>query len=124
MSNDTMVAVAENGKLIFPKNFDQLSHKRQKQIIVEAFRDNLIAINEAMDEMERLKESARRKAEFIRLSKEGKELARCKSELKRLAQLKNDLCAARAGMLLITKKLGFNVIEELKKMKLIETNEN
>lgn len=119
MSNTTELAIAENGKLVLPKNFDSLSYKRQRAIIVEAFRDNLIAINDVVEQIEAAKLSAKRKADFIRLSKEGKELSRLRNEIKRLVQLKNDLAAARTGMLIITKKLGFDVKEELKNMKLI-----
>lgn len=123
MSNNTAVAIADR-QASLPRNFENLPAKRQRQAVVEAFRDNLIAINDAHDEVERLVDAARRKAELIRLSREGKELVRLRSEIKQLQASIRDLAAARQGMLALTKKLGFDVRDELKRMKLIDVNEN
>lgn len=121
-NNNTTVMVADHP--VLPRNFETLPAKRQRQAVVEAFRDNLIAINDAHDDVERLIDSARRKSEMIRLSREGKELVKLRSEIKRLQASIRDLAAARQGMLGITKKLGFNVNDEIKNMKLIDISDN
>ena len=113
--------VTENGSIVaLPKNFEQLSMRKQKTLVVEAFRDNLIAINDVLQQTEQIKDASKTLAQRISLSKEGKELARMKKEIKQLGITSKELQSRRMGMLDITKKLGFDLGEELKKMKLIE----
>ena len=113
--------VTENGSIVaLPKNFEQLSMRKQKTLVVEAFRDNLIAINDVLQQTEQIKDASKTLAQRISLSKEGKELARMKKEIKQLGITSKELQSRRMGMLDITKKLGFDLAEELKKMKLIE----
>lgn len=121
MSNQTTMAIAETGELVpLPKNFDKLSERKQKQLVVEAFRDHLIEFNKTMDEIESIETETKELAKYIRYSKSGIRLAELRKDIQQMKKQKNDLAAARRGMLIITKKLGFDLAGELKKMKMIE----
>ncbi len=127
MSNTVAIAekksqslVSENGSVIFPKNFDALSVRNQKKAIIEAFRDNLIALNDTITAIERLKEDAKNLAQRIKLSKEGKELARLRKELSALDKQHNDIKSGRSWMLRMAAKLEIDIRAELKNLKLIE----
>jgi len=113
--------ITENGSIVaLPKNFEQLSSRKQRTLIVEAFRDNLITINDTLQQIDNMNAQSKMLAQRIKLSKEGKELARTKRELKSLLNNFKELQSRRMGMLDLAKKLGYEITEELKKMKLIE----
>lgn len=112
--------ISENGNIVLPKNFDSLSIKKQKALVVEAFRDNLIAINDIIEQLQKTREESKILNQRIKQSKEGRELTKMKKDVKQCANLLQTLEAERMGMLRITKKLGFDITTELKKMKLIE----
>ncbi|MDI6804641.1 MAG: hypothetical protein QME58_12490 [Bacteroidota bacterium] len=122
MSNITQVQtmVGSDGALIeLPKNFERLPERKQKQLILSVIQENIIQMNDFYTNEKRVKEVARVNYQRIRSSKEYRQAAEAKKEAKNCHQMCDLLSTEINGMLKIANKLGFDIREELKKIKQI-----
>lgn len=124
MSSTTALSktvIAENGSVInLPKNFDKLSQRKQKEIVLEALRNEMIMINKLAGNQRELKERIKQQNNLIRNSKEHKDLMKMKKQLKEDSQLEDDLLIEQGGMIKIAMRLGIIKEADLRNIVLIE----
>lgn len=113
--------IAENGSVInLPKNFDKLSQRKQKEIVINALRNEMIMINKLAGSQRELKERIKLQNNLIRNSKEHKDLMKMKKQFKEDARLEDELLIEQGGMIKIAVQLGIVKEADLKNIVLIE----
>jgi len=115
IDNTGEVVIAE-----LPGNFDKLSLRKQKEVVVKVFQENLIMLNSFIQQKEDAAKQAKHLASKIKMSKEAKELARLRKDIKQLEGNLMGIKAESAGAMRVCKELGFDVSAEMRKMKLVE----
>lgn len=120
--------IAEDGAVIglegkLPKNFEQLSAKRQKQIVMDALRDEIIQITRLAEEQQIMREKIKRQNALIKNSKEFRTLTNMKKQLKSDSKLEYDLISEFSGMKKIALQLGLIGKDDLRKIKMITSGE-
>lgn len=124
MSSTTALSktvIAENGSVInLPKNFDKLSQRKQKEIVLEALRNEMIMINKLAGNQRELKERIKQQNNLIRNSKEHKDLMKMKKQLKEDARLEDDLLIEQGGMIKLAMQLGIVKEADIRNIVLIE----
>lgn len=122
MSNTQLqTLIGTDGALVeLPRNFDRLPEHRQKQIVLAAIQENIIEMNQYYTEAKRAGEVAKTNMQRIRSSKEYRQATEAKREAKRCRQLCDLLSTEINGILKVAKKLGFDIKEDIKKIKQLE----
>lgn len=116
----TAVVVGKNGSIL-PKNFDSLSEKKQKGIILSELAEAQSEICNIVDDEERAKQEIKSLQTLLKSSKEFKRLNELKKSNKTSRVRVNQLLSERNGILKVAKKMGLDIKEELKKIKAIES---
>ena len=99
--------VGESG-LVLHQNFENLSTKKQKDLIVTALHDTQIQLVQTLDEVKELELQAKKLNAMITRSKEMKQLKEIRAQIKQGKKVVDNTLAERNGMLHLTKKLGLN----------------
>ncbi len=111
--------VGESG-LVLHQNFENLSTKKQKDLIVTALHDTQIQLVQTLDEVKELELQAKKLNAMITRSKEMKQLKEIRAQIKQGKKVVDNTLAERNGMLHLTKKLGLNLTNEVNQMKQIK----
>lgn len=123
MSNEVMEisakAVSQNGNIL-PKNFNNLSEKRQKNVILSELAEAQSEICNMVDVEEEAKQEIKRINALLKTSKEFKRMTELKKQTKMSKQRVSQLLSERQGILKIASKMGLDLKEELRKLKSIE----
>lgn len=113
----TAVMVSEKGIVPLPSNFDKLSERKQKAVIVGILAEynNEIASDAELDNVEAVEQ--RKLTLMISNSKEGRALDKLKKARAERKKRKEMLLIERNGVLKVAKRMGLEMAEELKKLK-------
>lgn len=117
IQKSTAVMVGEKGIVPLPNNFDKLSERKQKNLIMGILIEynNEIASDAELDNVESVEQ---RKLTFmIKNSKEGRALERIRKAKADRKKRKEMLLIERNGVLKVVKRMGLEITEELKKLK-------
>lgn len=112
--NGTAVAIPKD---TLPANFERMSEKKQKAIIVgfvAEMNNEISNIDSGFEETQRKIKALKRKIEN---SAEGKELRKLMNGKSDDGKRKQYIMLERQGALRLARKLGFDVGEEIKKLK-------
>lgn len=112
--------ISETGLTNLPKNFDGLSARKQKEIVFNALRDEMIQVTKLAGNLNLLKTKIKQQNALIKNSAEYRSLLKLKKQFKDDARLEDELLIERSGMIKIAKQLGLVSENDLKKMRMIE----
>jgi hypothetical protein len=113
----TSVMIGEKGIVNLPGNFDKMSERRQKNLIVGILIEynSEIAGDVELDSKESLEQ--RQLSAVIKNSKEGRRLEALRRARQERKNRKEQLLIERNGVLKVAKRMGLEMTEELKKLK-------
>ncbi len=116
------IAISETGNLVeFPKNFDKLSEKKQRNAIISALQEQQMQIADLFNSEKELSDTYKLLNQRIKQSKEYKSLIDMKKQIKDLMKQRQSALMERQGALKLAAKLGFKDIrEDLRQIKQIE----
>lgn len=117
IQSQTAVMVGEKGIVPLPSNFDKLSERKQKNLIMGILIEynNEIASDAELDNVETVEQ--RKLTLMIKNSKQGQELERLRKARADRKRRKEMLLIERNGVLKVVKRMGIEITEELKKLK-------
>lgn len=105
---------------LLPKNFDNLSTRKQSALILNVAKDQLLeAIKIDVDIKETI-ERAKLLQMKLNATQQMKELKQLKRDIKRNKMMHEALVMQFQGMMKLANKLGLNLEAELKKFRMIE----
>jgi hypothetical protein len=108
--------IDKNGLMTLPNNIENLSTKKQKDVVLALCLEEQKLLLDTMSEMESDKIELKRINALIKASKEGKNML---SARERLRQGKNRMTAIieqRNGVMSLAARLGIDVTKELRAM--------
>ena len=116
------IAISKNGNLIeLPKNFEKLSEKKQRNMIIAALQEQQMQIADLFNSEKELSDTFKLLNQRIKQSKEYGALIDMKKQIKDLAKQRQSALMERQGALKLAAKLGFDDIrEDLRRIKQIE----
>lgn len=123
MSNtnvQTLPAVSDGAVMSLPKNFDKLPERRQKALIVAIIQEQQMEIADAITQYKKMEVIVKAITSRIRMSKEYRELNELKKQIKKLKDAEDAMIDMRSGMLKLSKKMGFDVHQEVSRIKQLE----
>lgn len=109
--------VSEKGIVPLPDNFDKMSERKQKNLIMGILIEynNEIASDAELDNVESVEQ--RKLTSMIKNSKEGRQLDKIRKARSDRKRRKEMLLIERNGVLKVVKRMGIEIAEELKKLK-------
>ena len=108
-------------KATLPENFESLSVTKQKDVIVSALQESQIQVVQMFDAIKDIEIKAKKLNDLVNHSKEMKELKALRTLIKEQKKMVEYILAERNGMLRLTKKIGFDVTKEMKKLKQVNS---
>lgn len=119
MSNtQVQTLISADGALVeLPKNFDKLPERRQKALIVAIIQEQQMEIADTITQYKKSEVIVKALTSRIRMSKEYRELNELKKQIKKLKDAEDAMIDMRSGMLKLSKKLGFDVHQEVSRIK-------
>ena len=107
------LTLTETGFQKLPENFEALSAKKQKAVMLELFQEQHIQVLDYLNEAEEIQRKIAKINEILKNSKQVKELKELRKELKHVKNVSSSILMERSGMIRMSKKLGYDLTKEL-----------
>lgn len=115
----SQLVVTENGEVKLPGNFDKLSEKKQKSVIIIELQEAEHSFVSVITKHKEVTEKIKRLTYQLSQTKQMQELKALKKEVNEMNKLSQLMLVRVQGMLHLSKKLGFDVTAEMKNFKMI-----
>jgi hypothetical protein len=120
----TAIQVDYDKQISLPADLTTFNARRQKSTLVSFFQESQMALIETLDALEEINRGVKEIKVLIKQSKQIRQLGTLQKQAKELKKRSEAILAERNGALKLTKKLGFNIHEEMKNMRQISAPEN
>ncbi len=113
------LVVTETGEVKLPGNFEKLSEKKQKAVIITELQEAEHSFVSVITKQKDINERIKRLTYQLSQTKQMQELKALKKDVNEMTKLSNLMLIRVQGMLHLAKKLGFDVTAEMKNFKMI-----
>lgn len=118
-SETSQLVVTENGEVKLPGNFEKLSEKKQKSVIITELQEAEHSFVSIITKQKDVTEKIKRLTYQLSQTKQMQELKALKKDVTEMNKLSQLMLVRVQGMIHLSKKLGFDVTAEMKNFKML-----
>jgi len=115
----SQLVVTEDGEVKLPGNFEKLSEKKQKLVIITELQEAEHSFVSIITKQKDITEKIKRLTYQLSQTKQMLELKALKRDLTEMNKLSQLMLVRVQGMIHLSKKLGFDVTAEMKNFKML-----